>query len=177
LGDELHSAVEAAPSIEEFVSTYGPQLRRFLLARVRNSSDVPDLLQEIYLRMLRVSRLESIQSPEAYLFTVTRHVFQQHALQRAKILESTELMQLLDSPAAGPETDPALQVAAQQTLDVLQRALEDLSPRVRAVFLLHRRDGMSIDDIGEKLGVSRPMVKKYLVRALMKLRKQLEQLD
>jgi DNA-directed RNA polymerase specialized sigma24 family protein len=49
-----------------------------------------------------------------------------------------------------------------------------MSPKVRGVFLLHRRDGLSVDEIGEVLGITRPMVKKYLVRALMRLRRQLE---
>ena len=33
------------------VATHGNQLRRFLLARVRNIDDVPDIVQEVYLRM------------------------------------------------------------------------------------------------------------------------------
>jgi len=43
-----------------------------LLARVRNIADVPDITQEVYLRMLRVPNVESIRSPEAYLFTVAQ---------------------------------------------------------------------------------------------------------
>ena len=62
------------------VATHGNQLRRFLVARVRNAADVPDLVQEIYLRMLRVPDIESVRSPEAYLFTVAQHVIYQHTL-------------------------------------------------------------------------------------------------
>jgi len=83
-------------------------------------------------------------------------------------------MPVLDNPVAGPDADPALQAAAQQTLDEMQLALENMSPKVRAAFLLHRRDGLSIDEIGKVLGITRPMVKKYLVRALMRLRQHLE---
>lgn len=141
---------------------------------MRDPSEALDLLQEVYLRMLRVSHLESIRSPEAYLFTVARHVVQQHALRRKTIPESLDFMSVLDNPVAGPDADPALQAAAQQTLDEMQLALENMSPKVRAAFLLHRRDGLSIDEISKVLGITRPMVKKYLVRALMRLRQQLE---
>ena len=51
--------------------------------RVRNAADVPDMLQEVYLRMLRVPNVESIRSPEAYLFTVAQHVVQQHSLRQS----------------------------------------------------------------------------------------------
>jgi DNA-directed RNA polymerase specialized sigma24 family protein len=39
---------------------------------------------------------------------------------------------------------------------------------------MHRRDGLSFDDIGTRLGISRPMVKKNLMKALMYFRQRLE---
>jgi RNA polymerase sigma factor (sigma-70 family) len=168
------AVVDGIQTLEALAANYGPQLHRFLRAHMRDPSEALDLLQEVYLRMLRVPHLESIQSPEAYLFTVARHVVQQHALRRKAIPESLDFLPVLDNRVAGPDTDPALQAAAQQTLDEMQLALENMSPKVRAAFLLHRRDGLSIDEIGKALGITRPMVKKYLVRALMRLRQQLE---
>jgi len=41
---------------------------------------------------------------------------------------------------------------------------------VRATFVLHRRDGLTLEEIGKQLGVSRPMVKKYLAKALIQCR-------
>jgi RNA polymerase sigma factor (sigma-70 family) len=159
------------------VETHGAQLRRFLLARVRNVADVSDIVQEVYLRMLRVPNIESIRSPEAYLFTVAHHVVQQHTLRLSAAPPCVELTQMLNSPQAAPDTDPVLEIDALQCLDQLQGALEKLSPKVRAIFLLHRRDGLSFDEIGARLCVSRPMVKKYLVKALMHLRQSLERAE
>jgi DNA-directed RNA polymerase specialized sigma24 family protein len=34
---------------------YGNRLRRFLSVRLRNTADVPDLAQEVFLRLLRVA--------------------------------------------------------------------------------------------------------------------------
>jgi RNA polymerase sigma factor (sigma-70 family) len=53
----------------------------------------------------------------------------------------------------------------------LARALERLSPKARAALIWHRRDGKTYDEIGERLGVSRNMVKKYLSQALAHCRK------
>ena len=64
-------------------ATYGGQLRRFLSARLRNATDIPDLAQEIYLRLLRIKDHEAIRNPQAYLFTVAMHVLHQHALQHS----------------------------------------------------------------------------------------------
>jgi RNA polymerase sigma factor (sigma-70 family) len=163
--------------VTSLVASHGRQLQRFLFARVGNVADVADIAQEVYLRMLRVPNIESIRSPEAYLFTVAQHVIQQHTLRQSAIPPSVELAQMLNSPAAAPDADPALAFVAHQCLERLQQALEELTPKARATFILHRRDGLSFDEISEQLSISRPMVKKYLMKALLHLRLRLEQAD
>jgi RNA polymerase sigma factor (sigma-70 family) len=157
------------------LKSHAAQLQRFLFARVANIADVPDIAQEVYLRMLRIPNIESIRSPEAYLFTVAQHVVQQHTLKASAAPRSVELPQMFASPAATIDADPVLELEALECLEQLQGALEELAPKARATFLLHRRDGLSIDEIGVRLGISRPMVKKYLMRALLHFRQRLEQ--
>ena len=70
------------------------------------------------------------------------------------------------------ETQPDRMAAALATMD---RALAELPPRVRATFLLHRRDGMTLEEIGRQFGVSRAQAKKYLAKALVQFRKVLEE--
>jgi RNA polymerase sigma factor (sigma-70 family) len=173
----LAAEVDAQTLVTSLVASHGRQLQRFLFARVGNAADVADIVQEVYLRMLRVPNIESIRSPEAYLFTVAQHVVQQHTLRQSAVPPSVELTQMLNSPAATPDADPALAFVADQCLDRLQSALEELTPKARATFMLHRRDGLSFDEISEQLGISRPMVKKYLMKALLHLRQRLEQVD
>jgi RNA polymerase sigma factor (sigma-70 family) len=168
------SAEAARALITGLVASHGVKLRRFLLLRVRNAADVPDMLQEVYLRMLRVPNVESIRSPEAYLFTVAQHVVQQHSLRQSAAPPSIELTEMLNSARAVPDVDPVLDLDAQQCLEQLQSELDRLSPKLRATFLLHRRDGLSLDEIAERLGTSLPMVKKNLMQALVQLRQRLE---
>jgi RNA polymerase sigma factor (sigma-70 family) len=159
--------------IKGLVASHGDQLRRFLLARVRNITDVPDITQEVYLRMLRVPNVESIRSPEAYLFTVAQHVVQQHTL-KSTALPSAELALHFDTQSATAHADPAQDLVAAQCLETLQETLDKLSPKARAVFMLSRRDGLSFDEIAIRLGCSKPMVKKYLMKALLQFRQRLE---
>jgi len=167
------SVSDAQALVTALVESHGGQLRRFLAARLRNTTDLPDIVQEVFLRMLRVPNVESIRSPEAYLFTVAQHVVQQHALRQSAMPPSIELSRMLSATPAGPD-DPVLDLAALQCLENLQAALDRLSPRIRATFLLHRRDGRSLDEIAAQLGTSRAMVKKYLMLGLMQLRQALE---
>jgi len=163
--------------VADLAISHGNQLRGFLLARVRHVADLPDIVQEVYLRMLRIPNIESIRSPEAYLFTVAQHVVQQHTWRQTETPPSVELTQMLDMPSTALDLDPVLATAAAQCVEQLQDAIEELSPKVRATFLLHRRDGLSFGDIGTRLGISRPMVKKNLMKALMHFRQRLERLQ
>jgi RNA polymerase sigma factor (sigma-70 family) len=174
-GDPSVTAETGQALVAALVVSHGGQLRRFLSSRVRNASDVPDLIQEVYLRMLRVPDHDAIRSPEAYLFTVAQHVAHQHAIRRSNVTPPIELQDMLSELAEIPP-DPASELSAEQSLKELDHALERLSPSERATFLYHRRDGLTLQEIADRLGVSRQMVKKYLAKALIELRKQLREI-
>jgi RNA polymerase sigma factor (sigma-70 family) len=163
--------------VEELAARHGDDLRRYLRSRVRNAADIPDIVQEVYLRLLRVPNHETIRAPEAYIFTIARHAAQQHSLQSAAGGAFVELTAVLAELRAVTEADPSLEVSAQQCLVELDRALKQLGPKVQATFLFHRRDGMSVDEIAGRLGISRALVKKYIVRALVHFRKALKEAE
>jgi len=150
---------------------HGQRLRRFLASRLRHRiADVPDLAQEVFLRLLRVDRHETIRCSEAYLYTIAFHVLHQHALRRSAIPESVDISALIDEMESAPDTDPLAQAETRQQMEELQGALNQLSPKAQAVLLLHRRDGYSLDEIATKLGFSRANAAKYLGKALLHVR-------
>lgn len=159
--------------VAELAQTHGEPLRRFLSSRVRNLADVPDIIQEVFLRMLRVPDYEAIRSPEAYLFTVALHVAQQHSMRESAAPPSVDATDRLAQLAA-LDSDPALQVHAEQCVEEFSRALERLSPKVRAVFVLHRQYGLTLEQVASELGISFAMAKKYLVKALVQFRKWMD---
>lgn len=160
--------------VVSLIESHGDQLRRFLMTRVRNVADVPDIVQEVFLRMLRVPNHEAIRSPEAYLFTVAQHVAQQHALREATQPPSVEITRMLTQLNAALDADPAMQASADQCIEELDRVFDRFSPNVRATFILHRHYGLSLEQISERLGISFPMAKKYLVKALFQIRQHME---
>src|SRR5262249_37409358 len=91
---------------------------------------------------------------------------------------SADLARLLNERSSGAShADPALEVHADQCLERLQGGLDRLSPRARATFLLARRDGLTYEEIAQRLNITLPMVKKYLTTALTKLRHGLEEAE
>jgi RNA polymerase sigma factor (sigma-70 family) len=156
--------------VTEVATQHGRKLRRYLAARLRNAADVSDLVQEVFLRLLRVDRHESIRNPEAYVMTVAGHVLHQHTLRLATAPQTVAAIDVIVDLHSAIETDPVAQFDAQRRLEQLDHALSLMTSNVRATFVLHRRDGLTLEEIGKQLGVSRPMVKKYLAKALIQCR-------
>ena len=161
--------------VADIATKHGRRMRRYLAARLRNAADASDLVQEVFLRLMGVQRHESIRNPEAYVMTVAGHVLHQHMLRSAANPVSTSAVDMLVDLQTAIETDPVVQLDAQRRLEGLDRALEQLAPNVRATFVLHRRDGMTLEEIARELRVSRSMVKKYLAKALIQCREHLNQ--
>ena len=162
--------------VAELERRHGSRLRRFLASRLRSAAaDASDLVQEVFLRLLRIDRHETIRSSESYLFTIAFHVLHQHAMRRAATPETMDVAALVEELASGPDNDPAGRAETQQRLEALQGALQELSPKAQAVLLLHRRDGYSLEEIGTQLGVSRAMAAKYLAKALLHCRQRLQE--
>jgi RNA polymerase sigma factor (sigma-70 family) len=158
--------------------SHGRKLHRFLSARMRNAaSDVPDLMQEIFLRLLRIKDHQAIRNPQAYLYTIASHVLHQHALQRTSRPESVDPLELVSELESATGFDPADELDARERLEKVCRDLEAISPRACATLLMYRCEGLTLQEIGDRLGVSRPMAKKYLLRAIAYCDEHLEELE
>jgi len=155
--------------------SHGRQLRRFLTARMRQAADVPDLIQEIFLRLLRIKDHEAIRNPQAYLYTIASHVLHQYTLERSAAPETMDPFEIASRLQSESARDPAREIEMEEQIERFGRALEQLSPRSYATLILYRCDGLSLDQIATRLGVSRPMVRKYLARAIAFCDRHLEQ--
>jgi RNA polymerase sigma factor (sigma-70 family) len=155
------------------VARSGRPLLKFFVSRLPRPADAPDLVQEVYLRILRVGRPDLIRSPEAYLFTIAANLVREHSL---KHLRRPAHIALDDTPeeelpsdvdvSTNSNSTPEASAEQQERIRLLERTLLQLSPRARAALVWHRRDGCTYNEIGGRLGVSSNMVKKYLAQAL-----------
>jgi len=127
---------------------------------------VPDLVQEIYLRILRLKDHEAIRNPQAYLFTIASHVVHQYTLRRSVESATMDPLNVVDGLETSLAPDPAEEADVEQRLEAMERALEIHSPRAYAVLVMYRCEGLTLKQIGERLGVSNVMARKYLERAV-----------
>jgi RNA polymerase sigma factor (sigma-70 family) len=164
------TAPEKHPFVAGMAAKYGERLRRFLKRRLPNASDVPDLAQEVFLRLMRMPSHEDIRSPEAYLFTVASHVVHQHHQKQATAPTSLEVIESFAERQIASSDDPSARTELMERMEHLERTLDGLPPRVARALVLHRLGGHSIAEIAGELGCAEITVKKYLARALLHCR-------
>lgn len=162
--------------ITSLAATHGSQLIKFFVSRLRDPTEAQDLAQETYLRLLRVEHPELIRRPDVYLFTIAVNLVRERALKKATrpLQVALEDMPTEDFPNESAFFEGATPEGAAiqaHRMRQLERTLERLSPKARAALIWHRRDGKTYEEIGERLGISRNMVKKYLSRAVAQCRK------
>jgi len=156
--------------VERLFSEQYSALLAFLYRRTRTKADAPDLAQEVYLRMLRVSDAEAIESPQRYLFTVASNLLKENAVLERRRGSAVDLeeagteWQLQQLPTFETDLDTDRRVAR------LRVVLDRLSPKCRAAVVLQYRYGLSYQQIANRLDISPHMVKKYLAQALVHCR-------
>ena len=157
---------------------HGRALRRFLASRMRHASaDVGDLVQEVFLRLLRIPDHESIRNPRAYLYTIASHVLHQYTLRQAAMAQLVAPLDIGADIEASADGDPAAAAQLEQQFEELGRGLEQFSPRAYATLLMYRYEGATLEEIGQRLGVTRVMAKKYLVKALTYCQQRLQEMQ
>lgn len=121
--------------------------------------------------MHRLEHPEQLANPKAYLFQMASNLgvdrARRHALERRVCHE--EMLGRIDQ--ALPSAERA--VAAEESIELVLDALNDLPADCRQAFVLHRGRDMSYPDIAREIGVSTSMVEKHIARALRHLRDKL----
>lgn len=150
---------------------YYEEIRRFIAFRLPGS-DSADLAQEVFVRLLSVEDSRAIQQPRSFLYRIASNlVLDQLRLGRNRAFHVTidEVVEYLVADIANPE----IIACAQEEVAILQKAIYQLPPRCRTVFLLHRFGQRSHGQIAEELGISVNMVEKHVMKAIAHCRRRL----
>ncbi|KAG1248431.1 hypothetical protein G6F65_019617 [Rhizopus arrhizus] len=134
-----------------------------LRRKLGNRDNAADLAQDTFLRVLANRNVEAILRPREYLATIARGLvtdaYRRQAIERA----------YLEPLAARPEPvaiSPEARAIVLETVLAIDRMLDELGPRTRAIFLLVQFEELTYAQAGAKLGVSVTTIKKHMVRAL-----------
>jgi len=151
---------------------FGPPLRGFLARRVPPGIDADDLLQEVFLRVIRhLSTLRSTDRPEAWLFQIARNALRDSLRARLRRDGRTDA---LESDELAAEPDPASDRGAEAELaPCLTSMVDRLAEPYRTAITLTSMQGVSQADAARQLGVSISGMKSRVQRGRTQLREML----
>jgi len=156
----------APRAIEEAYSRYSGELRLFFRRLSRRMELSDDLVQEVYLELLRYPPRETLREPQAFLYKIAWNVVNRSngRERHSAIPVDDESMRRAEEQAAKQWTDNTLsEIDAEQRI---LKVLGQLPPLYGAALILWKRDGLAYSQIGKQLGISAHTVRKYLTRAM-----------
>lgn len=163
----MSTPVEPTDVAQLCAAHYRP-LHAHVRRKLPQRSDADDVVQETWLRVVKVAASGLLSNGRAYLYRVAHNLIADHYRQRQRrreeVLDDTQLHAIAD-PA--PLPDQRLLDAEQ--LRHLDAIIAALPPRSRQVFLLARVEQMALAEIGRQLGISRQTAHGHLLRALVAL--------
>ncbi|MBM3107723.1 sigma-70 family RNA polymerase sigma factor [Pseudomonas sp. P66] len=150
----------------------------FLRKRMDNASDAADMTQDVFAQWLGYRDRSRVEQPRAFLFQVARNLLNDHwRRQRVRHAVLDEQSQADDVTSLDTRNDPLNHAQQQQRLEQLKRVLAELSPRRREALMLHRFEGLTQAQIGERMGISVSMVEKHIAAALLHCKQRLDSDD
>jgi RNA polymerase sigma-70 factor (ECF subfamily) len=158
--------------VEQAFRRYHGRLMSFLRRRMRSEEDAADVAQETYARLLQSYEHDLLsESAVTLVFRIAANVANDFS-RRRKSHHATDhcLVDLI--PLASGEPSQERRLHAQQQLERLYAAIENLPPRCQQVFLHNRVDHLTYTQIARHCGISTSMVEKHITKALAALREK-----
>lgn len=168
--------MSAKDQISGFYRQYYKELHRFLYARLHCKDEASDVLQEVFARLLAFGGGDQIRQPRAFLYRAALNLVVDGFRTRKSRLEDARADSEEEEPASC-EPGPDSVMYSRQRLKALQRAIDELPPRCREVFLLHKFENRSHTEIADHMGISRNMVEKHVIKAVTHCRNRLAQFE
>lgn len=160
-------------SFEELYDRHNRRVYSLCLRMTQNTAEAEDLAQEAFIQLFR--KIGSFRGDSAFttwLHRLTVNQVLMHFRKRSVKLErTTEEGETPVQIVRGTENPNAMPVLDRIALD---RALAQLPPGYRTVFVLHDVEGHDHEEIAKFLGIAVGTSKSQLHKARMKLRKLLK---
>ena len=137
----------------------------YLRRNCRESDDIVDLRQEVYVHVYEAVEAGLPDSTKAFVFAVARNLL----IDRARHQQVASIVSLAPSdelPDHIDELSPERHAMGRQDIDLLEQAISTLPPRCREVVEMRKIAGLSQRDVAARLGISEGTVEKQIAKGI-----------
>jgi RNA polymerase sigma-70 factor (ECF subfamily) len=162
----------------QVVDLYQHRVYGYVRRMVATAEDAEDVAQDVFLRAYQhFPSFDSRCSLRSWLFRIATNlcIDRARSTQRRKPIESgKEDVTFEDLNLAVDGFDPAELVLTQELCDTVEKAIEEMSAKLKSVLLMHDQQGMSYEEISKALDVPMGTVKSRLFLARAHVQKAVE---
>jgi RNA polymerase sigma factor (sigma-70 family) len=158
---------------QAYIRTYD-EMRGFLRERTGSTDAAEELMQDVWVRIAKRADDTSIDNPDAWIQRIVINLsltwlrrFRFNAIRHEPLPD--------DLAVADSQPDANHILMDRQRLDYLRHLVEEMPPRRRAVFVLYRGRGLSLNDTALHMGISIKTVKAQLAEAMSFLRQRMSE--
>lgn len=165
---EAHRTAPAAmPDILTALWPHLPELRGYLRKRLP-ASEVDDVVQDIFVRLVRRGDTGAVEFPRRYLYQVAQAtLIDRHRQERSRCVPMH--CELSGANLPHDELSPDRILLARDDVRAAQAVLAGLPQRTREILIAVRLEGCSLKIAAARHGISTSAVEKHLSRALRAL--------
>lgn len=154
---------------------YRDVLFRFFFNLMQNASLSEDLVQNVFVRILKYrDKFKGHGEFKYWIFAIARNVHADHYRQKGN--RYTEDVDQWTDQIINDQEDH-LRLERKEEIQILRNALKRLPPDKREVLILSRLHGMKYAQIGQLMNLNEGTVKVRVFRAMKQLKKIYRQLD
>ena len=151
--------------------TFYPKVYNFALGFLKRAEDADDVAQTVFIRLwTRRERLHSIHNLDAYLYTITKNTILNHISSQKAF--TIDISAVRDIGSGHPSAQD--QIEAQDLQLLIDMIVENMPSQRQTVYRMSRDQGLTNDEIAEKLGLQKKTVENHLNLALGEIRKMLK---
>lgn len=150
--------------IEAYAQEFQPALSAFFMRRCASPDLTEDLVQDVFVRLLRRKQSGEIDHPAAYVMQTASSVWNDHlrAGQIRHIAEHDEYDDLGHSPEG---ISPERVYEGREAISRILEALSVMPARTQDIYILCRFDGFKRHEAAKRLGISVSAIDKHLMAA------------
>jgi RNA polymerase sigma-70 factor, ECF subfamily len=145
---------------------------------LKNSMDAEDVTQEVLIRLWKNIDNFNINAAKSYIMKMTHNLCLDY-LRRRKVYNNKEVEiddYFEETYSNNDRTiEPEVMAGSKDLNTKIKCAVENLPDKLKSVFVMYQLQGMKYKEISEALDIPLNSVKVILMRARMKLQKELKQ--
>ena len=137
---------------------YSPRLKHFLTGFIKNRDEASDMTQDIFYKIwTNRETISKVDSFKAYLFRMARNMiydYYEHSLIEENYQQKEQRRSTYDDLIEE-------ELYARELSLLIDIAVEKMPPQRRNIFIMSRKDGLSNEEIAQRLNISKRTVENH----------------